>query len=41
MDTMKAEKMYPSGRDVESYVVSWRDGTQMKTKRYIEPSKTV
>jgi hypothetical protein len=40
IETMKAEKMYPNGRD-GSMDDSCNVGTQMKTKRYIEPSKIV
>jgi hypothetical protein len=40
---MNEEKMYPSGSVVGGSVgePSCREGTQMKTKRYIEPSKHV
>jgi hypothetical protein len=40
IETMKAEKMYPNGRD-RSIDDSCNVGTQMKTKRYMEPSKIV
>lgn len=43
IETIKDEKMYPSGRGTEGEVSesSCNDGTQTKTKRYIEPSKHV
>ena len=40
MAIMKLEKIYPRGR-VDEAALSWSDGTQRNTKRYMDPSKHV